>query len=800
MLENFGPIQHVALASLWWLLLFPLAGGGVVAFLGLRWLLELRDDPKAAPPDRATVDRVALATFALTCAASIAYAYQLFQRAPADRFFVTHLLRLARIGQLDVHFDLVLDPLASVMCVVVTAVATIATAVRMREKPAEPWRFHAWSLLFVTGLLVALLADGLLMLVVGWHFAGVALLGLCDRQGAGAVRANVFHRVADVAFIASASILFWSLGGTWSDTEFTPDLNPRYVAVSSAGVTGVATKGTLKVDIDNTDDRAPSTLGADAVRTRPTGGSATPSLTGKGFVTLANTPGAIVYIDDAHTPLLVADQPLRTPFARRETPGGMHTFRIHAGGGLDDHIVAHVPVGGDAETWLVLVGPTVTFRELRDQLALENGRGEAYLLGALRTKKVWGVSALSLVCALLVLGVAARGALFPLHLAQVDALSGDGAAARMLLFGLGSVLLPTYLIARLAFLFAVSPVAATWLVVLGATTALACGASAHHTEDPTRARAFVSIGVAGVAMIALGTGAWAAAIVIALVHALAMAALAAADARGKAADRRTQIAASVALLAALALAMTTAATSEGLSRIPSLVVAGAGGLATALFAGVLARTLPSDATKAKPFAPSWAPLALAFSAVVVAVLGAGGRVLGGAGESILGSWLEPAFDTTRVHFDHEPASAIGLGLVIAALSVTAWLRTRSAKASPPTGFGKHASLGFHADAAVERGLVPLVLALRNVAIELERHVIDGVVHAIAAVVRATAWVQRRVDQSVVDAPGEAIAGAVEPVATRNLEAAESPRAQTAGYAVFCLLVAASIVLYVVSNR
>ncbi len=800
MLENFGPIQHVALAALWWLLVFPVAGGFVVAFLGLRWLLEFRDDPKAPPPDRATVDRVALGTFALTCAASIAYAYQLFQRAPADRFFVTHLLRMARIGQLDVHFDLVLDPLASVMCVIVTAVATVATAVRMREKHAEPWRFHAWSLLFVTGLLVALLADGLLMLIVGWHFAGAALLGLCDRK-ARALRANVFHRVADVAFIASTSLLFWSLGGTWSDTEFTPDLNPRYVAVSSAGVAGAKTMGTMKVDIDNDDDRAPSTLGADAVRTRATGGSPTPSLVGKGFVTLANTPGAIVYIDDAHTPLLVADLPLRAPFSRRETPGGMHTFRIHAGGGLDDHIVAHVPVGGDAETWLVLVGPTVTFRELRDQLALENGRGEAYLLGALRTKKVWGVSALSLACAFLVLAVGARGALLPLHLAQVDSLTGEGAAARMLLFGLGSVLVPTYLIARVAFLFAASPVAATWLVVLGATTALACGASAHHTEDPTRARAFVSVGVAGVAMIALGTGAWAAAIAVALVHALAMAALAAADALGQAADRRTKVGASIALLAALALAMTTAATSEGLSRVPSLVVAAAGGLATALFAGVLGRTVPSGANKAKPKAPSWAPFVLALTAIIVAVVAAGGRAIGGAGESILGSWLEPVFDTTRVHFDHEPASAIGLGLAIAALSVTAWLRTpRLTRGAAPTGFAKHASVGFHADAAVDRGLVPLALALRNVVIELERHVIDGVVHAIAAVVRATAWVQRRVDDGVIDAPGEAIAAGLEPVAARNLEAAHSSRAQTVSYAVFCLLVAASVAFYFVSNR
>jgi NADH-quinone oxidoreductase subunit L len=799
MLENFGPIQHVALASLWWLLLFPVAGGAVLAFMGLRWLLERQDDPKAAPPDRATVDRLALATFALTCAASIAYAYELFQRAPVDRFFVTHVLRMVRIGQLDVHLDLVLDPLASVMCVVVTAVATLAAAVRIHEKHIEPWRFHAWSLLFVTGLLLALLADGLLILVIGWHVAGVAMLGLVA-NGSRAARANVFHRVADVAFIASATILFWSLGGTWSDTEFTPDLNPRYVAVSSAGVAGQKTVGTLKVDIDNEDDRAPSTLPADARRPRATGASATAPLTGKGFVTLANTPGAVVYLDDAHTPLIVADQALRAPFARRETPGGMHTFRIHAGGGLDDHLVAHVPVGGDADTWLVLVGPTVTFRELRDQLALENGAGEPYLRDALRAKKLWGgVSALSLACVLLVLGVAARGALFPLHLAQAEALAGDSPApARMLLLGLGTVLLPAYLVARVAFLFAASPGAATWLVVLGALTALACGATAHHTEDPARARAFVTVGVSGVAMIALGTGAWSAAIVIALVHALAMAALASAEPLGKAADRRTSIAASVALLAALAVAMSTAATSEGLSRIPSLVVAGAGGLATALFAGVLARTLPNG-DAAKPKAPRAVPVVLSLAAVVVAVLGTGGRAIGGAGDSILGEWLAPSFATTHVHFDHEPASAIGLGLVVVALSIGAWLRPQK-RASSPTGFGGHAAAGFHVDAAIERGVVPLALGLRSIALELERHVIDGVVHAVAALVRATAWVQRRVDQGVVDAPGEALAEGIEPVATRNLEAAASPRAQATGYAVFCLLLAASLGLYVVSNR
>jgi NADH-quinone oxidoreductase subunit L len=806
MLENFGPIQHVALAALWWLLFFPAAGGGILAFFGARWLLDRRDDPKALPPDRKTSDRVALTTLGLTFAASVVYAYLLFQRAPADRFFVTHLLRMVRVGQLDVHFDLVLDPLASVLCIVITGVATVAAAVRVGETRragtagVEPWRFHAWSILFVAGLLLAVLADGILVLIVGWHAAGVALFGL---TGAGAARANVFHRAADVAFVGFAAILFWSLGGTWSDTEFTPDLNPRYVAVSSAGTAGMAKVGTVKVGSDGDDDeRAPSMRapGADAARPR---GMAGPPPTGKGFVTLANTPGAIVYLDDSRTPLLAADQPLRAPFARRETPGGMHTFRIHAGDGLDDYIVPHVPVGGDADTSLVLVGPTVTFRELRDQLALENGRSEVYVRDALRSKKVLGnVSSLTLACVLLVLGIAARGALFPLHLAQVGAIAGAGQpASRMLLLGLSTTLVPTYLVARVAFLFASSPGAATWLVALGAVTALACGAAAHYTEDPNRARAFLAVGTSGVAMIALGAGAWAVAIVVALAQSLAMASLASADGLGARADRRISVAASVALLVALLAAMTTAATSEGLSRIPSVVAAAAGALAVALFSGVLARTLPGagEEPSSKSTSPGWAPPVLGLGAVVVVVLGSSARALGSGGESVLGTWLSPVFDTARVRFDHEPAAAIGLGLVAAALSVAAWLRPRRS-VGELGGFGAHAAASFHAGVAVDRGLVPLALALRALAIELERHVIDGVVHAIAVLVRAGAWVQRRVDRSVVDAPAEAVAASVEAIAANNLEAAESPRAQSTAYAVFGLLLLASVVLYVVSNR
>ena len=149
---------------------------------------------------------------------------------------------MVRLGQLDASFDLALDPLSSTMTLVVTGIGLLifafaASSMRDDTTPGSYARFFAWMNGFVFAMLLLVLADNFVLLFFGWEGVGLCswgLIGFWWQVGAKATagrKAFLVNRVGDAGLILGIALLYWGLGGTWTATEYVPDLNARFSAV-----------------------------------------------------------------------------------------------------------------------------------------------------------------------------------------------------------------------------------------------------------------------------------------------------------------------------------------------------------------------------------------------------------------------------------------------------------------------------------------------------------------------------------------------------------------------------------------
>lgn len=827
--ETQGPIQHLTLAAYLWLIpMLPLLAALGCAYLGLSYHANHRENPKAPRPDPKTLRQIALGTMLATFLAAAWHLYLLAQLPPSGRFLFAHLFRMVRIGQLDANFDLAIDPLSSVMCVVVTAVAFLvfvfSSAQNEKGEASESaWRSFAWMNFLVFALLVVLLADNFVVLLFGWEAVAIATYALIDfsssslgsKAGAGA-KSFIVNRVGDAALLLGVALLFWGLGGSWADNEFVPDLNPRFAAVSANGVPVQAPLG--EDDDDDGDDPRHAKLrpaasadhAKDHAKEHANDHSRDAKATGKALITLATYPGALLYLDDARTPMMNGNDLLRAPFVRFAIPGGIHTFRIHPGAGLDDHIVAHVTTGGDSELSLVLLGPTLSFREIRDELVLKNAKSEPFLRDTFTAKRaLGGIGIVSLACGLLLFAAATKSAQFPLHAWLLDSIVAPGPA--LILVMASTAMAGVYLVARLSFLFALSSSSSTVVAGVGALTALSASAMAMFDHDLRRIVVSSAIAQVGFMMLGAGVGGtngavfhlvtvtFAVACLFLAAHAVTRASKASeGDVRRMGALRsRLPLTARAFRLACMAVAvaplpglatfwskneiLVAAFTSEDLGSKSRWMLFGVSLLAGALASFAIWRAYflvfeGPPPTSADPEAKLREPpkqvvdvlQALVGISLVTGLLGLGSKWLGGQGESLLDDWLAPSFAAAHFHFDD---AGMGTMLAIALLSVgTAYAgfalsRTRYGDSRPndweaqerATRFFKPIHAHFYVEQIFAFALVRPIVWLSELAVDLDRWVIDAALHGAGVLVRATAWVSGRIDTELLDAPAEAAA-------------------------------------------
>jgi NADH-quinone oxidoreductase subunit L len=861
--EFYGPLQHVSLAgTLWLILAFPFAAA---LFCVLYPYLSRGASERAAGAEaesRRRVTIVSVAAVALSFGVSLCHVVLLATRPEGERFLLQHLWRMVRVGQLDASFDLALDPLSSVMVLVITGVGTLIfvyTAAYM-EKDDGFARFFAWMNLFVFAMLLLVLSDNLLLMFFGWEGVGLCSWGLIGfwwsdpHKATAGLKAFVVNRIGDAGFLLGVAALFWGLGGSWSESDYTPDLNARF--------SSVAVSDTEPDDAEDTRGaRAPAPPRTDREHDREADDhddaetferrGKLPPTTGKGLLTLTSYAGALVFVDDARVPLMRAPgEPLYAPFARFPIPGGIHSFRIHAGAGLDDYLVTHVAMGEGREVALTLFGPTVTFRHVRDQLAARDARGQTPFKAALVAKRAWGrVGVITFACLLLFVGAIGKSAQIPLYVWLPDAMAGPTPTSA-LIHAATMVTAGVYMVARLGFLFVLSPTASTVVACVGAATALFAAAIALFQYDIKKVLAYSTVSQLGFMMLGVGAGAYQAGVFHLVTHAFFKACLflaagsvihgmqsiepgpdGAQDLRNMGGlSAKMPRTARAYFIACLAI---TAAPFPGLGgfwskheillgtvaspilRVPGLALFAVALLAAGLTSFYMWRSYflafdgppRPDAGKVheSPRRMTGVLAALAgLSAVSGAVLGLSPKLFGAQGESLLQDWLDPVLGSLSPAREAGIAREWGMIALSVAVALAGWSLARARYgATRPADWEERERRAplhdliqarFHVDAIYEHTFLRGTLALRDLVVGLDHYVVDGLVNAAAVFTRAAAWMVGRADSEIVDGAVNALAeGTLH--AGRRVRAAQTGRIQSYVYAIVLGVLAVALLQY-----
>ncbi len=123
-------------------------------------------------------------------------------------------------GNLDVNWSIKIDPLSSVMLVVVTLVSALVHIYSigyMSHDPHKP-RFMAYLSLFTFAMLTLITSDNFLQLFFGWEGVGLCsyfLIGFWfkkDKANAAAIKAFIVNRVGDFGFALGIFLIFYLFG------------------------------------------------------------------------------------------------------------------------------------------------------------------------------------------------------------------------------------------------------------------------------------------------------------------------------------------------------------------------------------------------------------------------------------------------------------------------------------------------------------------------------------------------------------------------------------------------------------
>jgi NADH-quinone oxidoreductase subunit L len=190
--------------------LFPFVGFLVNAFFGKRL-------PKAVSGGVAVV--AMLASFATSVAAVL----QMLGQPGPTRFVEQTIWTWMTVGDLTVPFAFRVDPLASLMILVVTGIGSLihiySTAYMHEERDSEYARYFSYLNLFAAFMLVLVLGTTFPVMFVGWEGVGLCsylLIGFWyHKQSAtdAGKKAFVVNRIGDFAFVLGMALL-WTTFGT----------------------------------------------------------------------------------------------------------------------------------------------------------------------------------------------------------------------------------------------------------------------------------------------------------------------------------------------------------------------------------------------------------------------------------------------------------------------------------------------------------------------------------------------------------------------------------------------------------
>jgi NADH-quinone oxidoreductase subunit L len=189
--------------------LFPLLGFVINASLGRRL-------PKTVSGGLASL--AMLAAFAV----SVLIVWQLANLAPSQRVMEQTLYTWIASGDFVLDLTFRVDPLASVMILVITGIGSLihiySTAYMHEESDSEYARYFSYLNLFAAFMLVLVLGGNFLVLFIGWEGVGLCsylLIGFWYEKKSAAdagKKAFIVNRIGDYAFILGTLLIFLRFG------------------------------------------------------------------------------------------------------------------------------------------------------------------------------------------------------------------------------------------------------------------------------------------------------------------------------------------------------------------------------------------------------------------------------------------------------------------------------------------------------------------------------------------------------------------------------------------------------------
>jgi NADH-quinone oxidoreductase subunit L len=461
------------------------------------------------------------------------------------------------------------------------------------------------------------------------------------------------------------------------------------------------------------------------------------------------------------------------------------------------------------ETVIAPVGPTVTFREIQDQLVLKDDQGKMFLRDSLMDKRVWGIALITLACLCFFLGATGKSAQIPLFTWLPDAMAGPTPVSA-LIHAATMVTAGVYMVARFNFLFSLSVNASGVVALVGAATAIFAASIGFFQYDIKKVLAYSTVSQLGFMFIGVGVGAYWAGVFHLMTHAFFKACLflgsgsvihgmhavehdevGAQDMRNMGGLKRVMPrTAKTYFISCLAITaapipffagfwskdeiLWKAFNTQGTGFAPGVLIY-AIGLVAALgtsfymwrsyyltFEGKHANKSIAKKVHESPGAMVNVLIVLAALSVFAgALFGFSMHYLGGHGEPILEKWLHSSLAHSAATFGD---AGLGTEYMLMALSVggaiLAWhLARKRYGADRPKDWAereqalpgfKLLNAKYYVDEIYDASFVRAVLTLRKVFAEMDRWIVDGLVNASAMASRAGSWVVGVHDKYVVD--------------------------------------------------
>lgn len=547
-----GPLQTVVLSNtLWLVVLLPLLGAIVNAAVGWRMQRSAWGQHLAARwhIGAMSVSAVAIGAMTLSFALAVAHVVQLAALPETQRYLLCHLWPMVRVGSFDLSFDLALDPVSAVMLLVVTGVGLLihVYAAGYMQKEPSYWRFFSYLNLFIFAMLLLVLGDNFVVMFFGWEGVGLCsylLIGFWYKdykKASAGTKAFLTNRIGDFGFLTGLFVLLWSLGGGWTEDGYRPDVTPRLVPVvvehdsveHERVVVPKHITSPLGPSLPSIHAPAVSTFNEDPFIADPSTeafvrASAEAAALGakmplsvplspprasrelgihdpsKAYVTFTSFAGAKVFINGDTT------APLTVPFVRHpvSSSSSRHTLLVKMGGATEDLLLENVELVPGKETILTPVGTVLSFRDVANQLRTQDRVTATHpLKERLAGKRLWGIAVITIACLGFFVGAAGKSAQIPLYVWLPDAMAGPTPVSA-LIHAATMVTAGVYMVARLNFLFSMSPVACGVVALVGALTALFAATIGFFQYDIKRVLAYSTVSQLGFMFIGVGVGAY----------------------------------------------------------------------------------------------------------------------------------------------------------------------------------------------------------------------------------------------------------------------------------------------------